>query len=92
MFPVLGRVASEGVVQVLPLRQISLHLLILLHDDLLIILVREIEAAAVTFKQLVVQEGVQTIHTAGWGRTGLLSLLLRCPFIISWPVFAFRVS
>ena len=92
MLPILGRIAAERVVEILALGQVSLHLLVLCTNHLLVILVREVEAAAVVV-ELIVEERVQSVHDTFWGSARVpLGLLLRFPLIIGRPVLTLGVG
>lgn len=63
MLPVFRRIAAKRVIKVLPFGQIALNFQILTLDSLSILIVREEEPTAIII-EIIVQEGVKTVHIA----------------------------
>ena len=63
MLPVFRRIATKGVIKVLPFCQIALNFQILTLDSLSVLIVREEEPTAIVI-EIIVQEGIKTVHVA----------------------------
>ena len=88
VFPVLGRVAPKRVVQVLAFRQVTLHLHVLGFDHVSVLLIREVETAAITVKAFV-EVRIEPVHVAA--SCGGARFFLRNPLVVRRPVLALRV-